>query len=859
MSTINTIIKLHDGMTPALQRINKSLGTTQTNFEAMQRATGHAIDTKKLQAGSVALDKIADNTAEAAGMTQKLDKGFDKVVAALGLVCKELGEMGMSMRAIVGNTDLVAKKVVSIDKNQKTLNASVAKGFTTLDKNQRAIHQANVNQIRLTASFKKGVTAATQMLQPISRVDDEINKGTAAQQRFNTAANSGSGAIGKLVSQVKTLVGAYMGIQTAGGIIGTADALSSLKGRLGLINDGKQSVAELQEMIYQSSMRSAANFLDTADAITKLGLNAGDAFGNNAELVLFTETLNKMFGIAKATPAEMASATLQLSQALSAGALMGEEFRAVGESAPLVKKAIADYLGVAKGELKKLASDGKLTADVVKNAVLSATGEVNKQFKTLDLTWTQVWTLIKNYTINASDSILAAISKITSSKRFIRFANGVGNAITRITGFLRNVGSVISPVLGWIFDKVAGIFNFISSNWSFIAPIVLGIAAAFLVLKTPVMLMAIWTGICTAATTLWTAAQAVFNAVMAANPITLVILVIIALVAAIYLAVAAVNHFAGTSYSATGFICAAFMGLYTSVYNKIAVLWNVFASFAEFLCNLFIDPVYAVKKLFVDLATIVLDIISSMSTGWIEHARGVIDVMTSAINGVLKCYNAFADSWLGKKLGINSVQLTTSDAVISKLNGFNSKISSAKASMQSWLGKAPENAISIPRMELKNYAENMTSGYKWGAEKETQIGNFFAGKKFKALSGDELNKLKELYGPNVDKYGNVTNPTGKNDLGKALSGALGDDPNLKKIAANTGDISKSLNTSEEDLSYMRDLREREALNRHQLMNIKIDMTNNNNIKSGMDVNAFLEQVQAALYEGVTAAAEGVHF
>lgn len=856
MATISSVIKLTDGMSPALRTINKALGTTLTSFEALQRATGQAIDTKKLQAANVAVDKIANNTAEAAVMSEKLDKGFDRVVAAIGLAVSQLGEMSTTMRGVWSDTAKIARGTDEITKNQKTLNASVAKGFTTLDKNQRAIHQANVNQIRLTASFKKGVMSATQMLQPISRVDDEINKGTAAQQRFNNAAKGGAGAMGNLVNQVKMLVGAYMGIQTVGGIIKTADQLTQTTARLNLMNDGLQTTAQLEDKIYQAAMRSSAGFMDTADAVAKLGLRAGNIFKSNDETIAFTETLNKMFVIAGASQAEMSSATLQLTQALGAGVLRGEEFNAVFEAAPNVMQAVADYINQPIGALKKLASDGKISAEVVKNALFAATDDVNKQFKTIPLTWGNVWTLVKNYTIKATRPILSAISKITSSERFIRFANGVGNAITRIAGFMRNVGSVLSPILGWIFDKVAGIYNFISRNWSIIAPIVWGVAAAFLVMKTPLMLVAIWTGICTAATKLWTAAQAVFNAVMAANPITLVILAVIALVAVFYIAIAAVNKMTGSTLSATGIIAGAFTWLWALLQNifigicnafigvyNIAIgcaqwvveAWNwagenmgaIFENIGIWWDNLWIDAQIGFNNFIAD----VLSKLSSLAQK-IQPLADLLDIDLSGLAGAAGKYSA------------KSASLSASKKSYKKLTSFNPNV----------------NWDTARYMQFKDLGAAYDKGYNWGSNLSDKVSAFFSGEDYKNLTKGLTNGL-DLNG--------ATAGNGLNDLGKALSGALGDGstPALDKIAngvgdiaGNTGDISNQLDRTESDLNFMRDLATQKAINRHYYTDMHVTQNNNNSINSALDIDAVTERFRQQLVQKLNArVAAGIHY
>lgn len=782
MATLQTSIRLNDGMSPALRAIHSNLEAVVNSFEAVQRATGQAVDTTRINAARDALNKTA----------------------------------------------------------------------TQLD-----------------------------------RVEQEINQNTNAQNRFNNSVKSGSGIVGSLIGKVTTMVGAYMGVHAVGGIIKTADQLQMTKARLDLMNDGLQSTEELQNKIHAAAQRSRGEYAATADAVAKLGLRAGSIFKSNDETIQFTETLNKMFVIAGASQAEMSSATLQLTQALGSGVLRGEEFNAVFEAAPNVMQAVADHIGQPIGALKELASEGKISAQVVKDALFAATDKVNEQFNNMPQTFAQAWTELKNNMLKSFQPILQGLSDITSSERFQNFVSAVGTAIDRMIGFFRNVETVVMPILAGVYDMVAAIANFFIEKWDLIAPIVWGVVFAMAAYKTVALACAIISGVAaaiaafkafqekvgaaalammTGATFAQTAAQTGLNAALLACPITWIVLAIIALIVVFYLAVAAVNHFAGTSYSATGFICSLFMGLYTSIYNNIANLWNVFASFAEFLINLFIDPVWAIKKLFVDLATLVLDNISAMASGWTEHARGVVEVMTKAINGVLSCYNAFANSWLGRQLGISSVELTTTDQVVAGLNRFNDKIVAAKASLQSWLGAKPENTVSIARMELKNHAEELAKGYNWGAEKATQAENFMKGVDVENIAGmDKVNELLAKADASKAATPTVTDPTGgAGDVGKALDNALADNPALKDIANNTGDMSKTLESlnselklSDEEMNYVRKLASRETLNAFTRNNINVTMTNNQAISKDVDVDAVSKEIAKQIQQEIMAGSEGL--
>ena len=776
MATISSIIKLHDGMSPALRSMNKALGIVLTSFESMQRMSGKAIDTTSI----------------------------------------------------------------------KTARNELAKANVYLDK-----------------------------------VEQNINQNTTAQRRFNTEVRGGTGAMGNLVNQVKMLVGAYMGIQTVGGIIKTADELTMTTSRLNMMNDGLQSTAQLEEKIYQAAMRSRGGFMETADAVAKLGLRAGNIFKSNDETIAFTETLNKMFVIAGASQAEMSSATLQLTQALGAGVLRGEEFNAVFEAAPNVMQAVADYIKQPIGSLKQLASDGKISAEIVKNALFAAADDVNKQFKSIPTTWGQVWTLVKNYTIKATRPILSAISKITSSERFIAFANEMGNIITRLVGFFRNVGSVLSPVLCWIFDTVAAIYNFIARNWSIIAPILFGVAAGFVAIKTPLMMVAIWTGICTAATKLWTAAQAVFNAVMAANPVVWVVLAVIALIAVIYIVVAAINMARDTTISATGIIAGSVMWLGALIWNVIKLVINIFIGLGITVWNV----LKAIWNGILVLANVGVGAAQWVAAAWnwCGENMGIIfdnigiwwdNLWIDAQIG----FNNFIAAVLSKLASLAQTIQPLADLLdidLSGIAGAAGKYSAKSASLTASKKQYKATTSFNPNVNWKTfdyagmttYSDKMLGwtdmgaaydkGYNWGNNLGDKVGAFFSGKDYKNLTGGGL-----------DLNGGIAG-NGLNDLGKALSGGLGDGitPALDQIAKgvgdtanNTGDISNQLDRTESDLSFMRDLAAQKAINRHYYTDMHVTQNNTNSINSALDIDAVTERFRQKLVQSLSArGAAGIHY
>lgn len=827
MATIQTSIQLTDGMSPALRSMNKALNVLLNTFEATQVASGKAVDTASIQLArnelaraAVSMNDFESESREAAAAQQKL-------------------------------TDTVERT-----------NAAAALTAAPMNRVEQEINQNTAAENRLNQSVQRTSNAVTRLERPLNNVEREINQNTAAQQRFNNKVSEGTSRVSALWGKLKGLAATYFGLQAAKGVIGTADQLTMTKARLNMINDGLQTTDALEDKIYQSAMRAGAGFIQTADAVAKLGLRTGNLFKSNDETIAFTETLNKMFVVAGTSQQEMASAMLQLTQALGSGVLRGEEFNAVFEAAPNVMQAVADSIGVPIGSLKKLASEGKISAKIVKNAILGATEKVNKQFESMPYTWAQVWTIIKNYTIKATRPILQAISDLTHNKRFIAFANEMGNIISRIAGFIKNLYTVLAPAFAWIFDAVAKIYNFIKDNWSLLAPIIGGVAAAFVALKTPLMALWVWTKLVTIATWAWSKAQAVLDILMSLNPVGLVCLAIIALIGLIYLVVAAINKWCGTTYSATGFICGCFMAIYATAWNTVAGIWNYFAALIEFLVNVWQHPEYAARKMFANLVNLALDGFIAMIDGCDEFCKNFTDGIVDAINTALKAWNGFVEalSWVGldEHLGIKKAEMVSGSSVKSGADA----LRAVKGKVANWVGEAPKDYWKAPRMEYKGMMDNYMKGYNWGADKATQVENFFSGKNFKELSGEDLISALEN---GMDKYGNLISDNSINDIGKALSGGLGSNPALDKIASgvddiagSTADISDSLDTSSEDLSFMRDLAERRAINRYYYTDMNVTQNNNNNIRNGVDADGVIEKLRRGIYETLNGGAEALH-
>ena len=436
------------------------------------------------------------------------------------------------------------------------------------------------------------IQAASEQLKiagaEISRIEDDIARSKQQQDGLNNSVKQGSGFARDLKSQFMGILSITALIAGAKKAVELSDSVTQTNARLSMTVDDGGSVKELQDKIFASAQRSRADYLTVSDTVAKLGLRAGDIFKNNDETVQFAENLNKEFAISGASQEEMASASLQLTQALGSGVLRGEEFNAVFEAAPNIMQTVADYMNVPIGQLRNMSAEGQITSDIVKNAMLSATDSINQQFKQMPLTFSQVWTGFKNIALKAFDPIMLKLSEIANSEKFQAFSQSAGQA-------LGTVGNIVSGVL----DMISSIGGFIYDNWSMIGPVVWGILTPMLLYQGAIMAISIWEGVVAgtklvlalasyahaaatgteaSAAAAATAAQWGLNTALLACPITWIIVAIIALIAIIYAVVALINKLAGTSISATGVIAGAFSTVGAVIGNIfLAILQSGFA------------------------------------------------------------------------------------------------------------------------------------------------------------------------------------------------------------------------------------------------------------------------------------------
>lgn len=742
----------------------------------------------------------------------------------------------------------IRDSIQEIENNPMNLGIDTANA--ELEQLRSQLNRAVQEQNELNAAMRNmDVSAANnaylRLSQTVSGTERYIRDNTNEQGRFNQEIQSGVSNANTLVDSIKGAVAAYASIQTVGQIINLSDTMTQTTARLNLIVDDGGSVEELQNKIYASAQNARGSYQETADAVSKLGMQASQAFSSNDELIAFTELLNKQFVNAGTSAQGIDSVMLQLTQSMAAGKLQGEELNAVMDNAAPIVQDIQQYLeevqGIDASNIKQLASEGQITADIIKSAMFYAADDINSQFESMPMTWRQNWEEFSNAAQKAFTPVLEYINNLANSPMVQEFLNGAIEAM-----------ATLASVTLDIFDLIGQIGTFIIDNWSIIEPIIWGVIGALAVYnavlkicngiqvisnglaaisKARALMQAGATFMQAAATETATGKQLGFNAALLACPLTWIIMLIIALIALFYVAVAAVNKFAGTSYSATGIIAGAVATLVSFLINKILMMVNYCISVAEFFANVWNHPIYSVKKLFVSLASVVLDFAIAATSSFDEVATNLANAFVSGANLAIKSINWIIDA-INKIPGVNIDKV----GEIGKVDSITSSLTGVKDNLNNWLGEAPEDYKSFERIDYINLGDAWDTGYTWGAGIENAISNF-------SLS-DVLGKVDI---PNPDDY---TNSFDDFAATSGISDSLG------SIAGDTGGIRDSLNVTQEELKYLRDIAEQESTNRFTTAELTINQTNNNNISSDMDLDGFIDKLDEAMGEAIDIVTEG---
>ncbi len=683
-----------------------------------------------------------------------------------------------------------------------------------------------------TAVKDMDVSAANEaylkLSQTVSGTERYIRDNVDEQGRFNQEIQEGIGHTNSLGSMIRNTVAAYASMRTVGSAINLSDTMTQTTARLGLIVDDGGSVEELQDKIFASAQNARGSYMATADAVSRLGMQASQAFSSNDELIAFTELLNKSFVNAGTSAQGVDSVMLQLTQSMAAGKLQGEELNAVLDNAAPIVQNIQRYLeevqGIDAGNIKELASEGVITADIVKNAMFYAADDINAKFESMPMTWGQTWQSMQNTALVAFQPVLLRLNDLANSGAFQSFVNGAAEAMAVLAGILVDICEMAA---------MAG--TFMADNWSVISPIVYGVIGALAVYMAYLGIMKAveLAGIAvkgamavaefihvaalaaqTGATISATAAQQGLNGAMYACPVVWIIVLIIALIAIIFAVCSAIAKMTGVANSGFGVMTGGvnvviqfFKNLGLSVANIALGIWEALGACAHNLQAAFHNAICSVQSWFYDLLATGLSVIEGICKAL--NKLPFVDIDYSGISSAADDYAAKAAEAAGNKEEYRNVG-----------DAFSEGFSTFETFQDGWVSEA------------------FDAGASWGDGIAESVGDF---------------SLKDMLGgtdiPNPDDYvsgfGDVMADSGVSD-------------NLGSIAGDTGSIKDSMDIAQEDLKYLRDIAEQEAVNRYTLAEVRIEQTNHNNIGSSMDLDGVLSGLTDVVNEAVDSITEGVH-
>lgn len=671
-------------------------------------------------------------------------------------------------------------------------------------------------------SLNQAVTQQNMLNNAVGNTGDSINDNIHEQEQFNQEISAGTQQANELTNTIKRAVAAYVSIQSVGKALNISDELVQTTSRLNMMNDGVQTTAELVNMVYAAAQDARGSFSQMADVVARFGNNAKDAFSSSEEVVAFADLIQKQMTIAGASTQEAANAELQLSQALGSGVLRGDELNSIFEQAPNLIQNIADYLDVPIGKIREMAADGELSADVVKAAIFSAADDINSKFNEMPMTWGQIWQSMQNTALIAFQPVLQRLNDLANSEAFQTFVQNAVEAMATLANIVLN-----------IFELVGTVGGFIADNWSVISPIIYGVIAALAVyaaylgivkaielasaaataihtvaMSAKIGVMAALTGQTMAAT----AAQMGYNGALYACPVVWIIVLIIALIAVIMAVCSAIAKMTGIANSGFGVITGGvnvviqfFKNLGLTVANIALGIGNAIAALASNMMTAFHNAICNVQSWFYNLLSTACSVIENIAAAL--NKLPFVSFDYSGISSAADDYAAKASEAAGNKEDYTSI----SDA-------FNEGFTTFDAFQDGWASDA------------------FNAGAAWGDGVADKVSNF---------------SLSDVFGqtdiPNVGDY-----TSGFNDA--IANSGVGD--SIGNIDDNTGKIKDSLEVSEDELKYLRDIAEQEAINRFTTAEVTINQTNNNNVSSDTDLDGFITALDDAMGEAIESITEG---
>lgn len=786
------------------------------NTDGMDVFTGTGVERfqQEVQSANDMLNTLNTTQARISQTAQGMDILPDAAV-------QDMNTMQQRLSAIQQRIQQIENNPVNVGAD----NANAELEQLRMQLNQAIQEQNSLNQAMQNMDVSAANDAYLRLSQTVGNTERYIRDNVDEQGRFNQEISAGTQQANELTNTIKRAVAAYVSIQSVGKALNISDELVQTTSRLNMMNDGVQTTAELVNMVYAAAQDARGSFSQMADVVARFGNNAKDAFSSSEEVVAFADLIQKQMTIAGASTQEAANAELQLSQALGSGVLRGDELNSIFEQAPNLIQNIADYLDVPIGKIREMAADGELSADVVKAAIFSAADDINSKFNEMPMTWGQIWQSMQNTALIAFQPVLQRLNDLANSEAFQTFIQGAIEAMATLANVVLN-----------IFELVGTVGGFIADNWSVISPIIYGVIAALavyaaylgivkaielasaaasmihsLAMSAKIAVMAAVTGQTMAAT----AAQMGYNGALYACPVVWIIMLLIALIAIIFAVCNAIAKMTGIANSGFGVITGGvnvviqfFKNLGLTVANIALGIGNAIAALASNMMTAFHNAICNVQSWFYNLLSTACSVIENIAAAL--NKLPFVSFDYSGISSAADDYAAKASEAAGNKEDYTSI----SDA-------FNEGFTTFDAFQDGWESDA------------------FNAGAAWGDGIADKVSNF---------------SLSDVFGqtdiPNVGDY-----TSGFNDA--IANSGVGD--SIGNIDDNTGKIKDSLEVSEEDLKYLRDIAEQEAINRFTTAEINVDMSGmQNTVNSGDDIDGFMTKLTDSVNEAVDNMTEGVH-
>ena len=748
------------------------------------------------------------------------------------------------LNSLAVRIDSIRERIQQIENNKVNIGTDQANAELEqlrMQLNQAIQEQNSLNQAMQNMDVSAANDAYLRLSQTVGNTERYIRDNVDEQGRFNQEISAGTQQANELTNTIKRAVAAYVSIQSVGKALNISDELVQTTSRLNMMNDGVQTTAELVNMVYAAAQDARGSFSQMADVVARFGNNAKDAFSSSEEVVAFADLIQKQMTIAGASTQEAANAELQLSQALGSGVLRGDELNSIFEQAPNLIQNIADYLDVPIGKIREMAADGELSADVVKAAIFSAADDINSKFNEMPMTWGQIWQSMQNTALIAFQPVLQRLNDLANSEAFQTFIQGAIEAMATLASIVLN-----------IFDLIGTVGGFIADNWSVISPIIYGVIGALavyaaylgivkaieiasaaasmihsLAMSAKIAVMAAVTGQTMAAT----AAQMGYNGALYACPVVWIIMLLIALIAIIFAVCNAIAKMTGIANSGFGVITGGvnvviqfFKNLGLTVANIALGIGNAVAALASNMMTAFHNAICNVQSWFYNLLSTACSVIESIAAAL--NKLPFVSFDYSGISSAADDYAAKASEAGGNKEDYQSI----SDA-------FNEGFTTFDAFQDGWASDA------------------FNAGAAWGDGVADKVSNF---------------SLSDVFGqtdiPNVGDYTSGFNDaianSGVSDYTSGFNDAIansGVGDSIGNIDDNTGKIKDSLEVSEDELKYLRDIAEQEAINRFTTAEINVDMSGmQNTVNSGDDIDGFMTKLTDSVNEAVDNMTEGVH-